>query len=130
MGKRPYRHPFYRIVHHCMSSVQHQYCLYHCNHETDFSDEQNQHGTDKLLLQFTVALPAGTPFWMEKHREPRDTLSKTDKVRKVKGFCGHHHHAKGTMQKPPRWCPWISTAKSDLDSFLSARNRFCNHFPS
>ena len=36
----------------------------------------------------------------------------------------------GTMQKPPRWCPWISTAKSDLDSFLSARNRSCNHFPS
>ena len=36
----------------------------------------------------------------------------------------------GTMQKPPRWCPWISTTKSDLDSFFSARNRFCNHFPS
>ena len=29
------------------------------------------------------------------------------------------------MQKPPRCCPWISTAKSDLDSFLSARNLFC-----
>ena len=21
------------------------------------------------------------------------------------------------MQKPPHWCPWISTAKSDIDSF-------------
>ena len=35
-----------------------------------------------------------------------------------------------SMQEPPRWCPWISTAKSDLDSFLSARKRFCDHFPS
>ena len=34
------------------------------------------------------------------------------------------------MKKPPRWCPWISTAKRDLDSFSSARNRFCNQFPS
>ena len=27
------------------------------------------------------------------------------------------------MQKPPCWCPWILTAKSDLDSFLSARKQ-------
>ena len=32
------------------------------------------------------------------------------------------------VQKPPRWCPWISTTESDLNSFSSARNRFCNHF--
>ena len=24
----------------------------------------------------------------------------------------------GKMQKPPRWRPWISTAKSDIDSFF------------
>ena len=36
----------------------------------------------------------------------------------------------GQSRKPPRWCPWRLTAKSDLDSFLLARNRFCNHFPS
>ena len=30
------------------------------------------------------------------------------------------------MQKPPHWCPWASTDGSDLDSFSSARNRFCH----
>ena len=35
-----------------------------------------------------------------------------------------------SMQKPPRWSPWISTAESDLNSFLSSRNRFCDRFPS
>ena len=35
----------------------------------------------------------------------------------------------GDHAEPPRWCPWISTTNSDLDSFLSVRNRFCNHFP-
>ena len=25
------------------------------------------------------------------------------------------------MQNPPRWCPWISTAKSDLDAHLRER---------
>ena len=27
----------------------------------------------------------------------------------------------GTMQKPPRWCPWISTAESDLKAHLRER---------
>ena len=40
------------------------------------------------------------------------------------------HSVARTMQKPPRWFPLILTAKNDLDSFFSTRNRFCNHFPS
>ena len=34
-------------------------------------------------------------------------------------FCNVSLSQVETMQKPPRWCPWKSTAKSDLDSFLS-----------
>ena len=41
----------------------------------------------------------------------------------------NHHFSQGTMQKRRRWCHMISTAKSDLNSFSSARNRFWNHFP-
>ena len=45
-------------------------------------------------------------------------------------FDSHRQITGGENAETSTLCPWISTAKSDLDSFLSARNRFQNHFPS